>query len=234
MIADMSEKPSKLDGIKGCVFDAYGTLLDVGAAARGCEDALGDKVVPLAEIWRQKQLEYTWLRSLMDSYKDFWHVTGQALDYAMKKLDIENPALRARLMTLYFKLQAYDDAKPCLKALRDAGMKTAILSNASVSMLTSAAIHAGLQDHLDCVFSVDVLSIYKPHPSVYQLAVDGLHLAPEQICFVSSNAWDVAGAAKFGFQVVWLNRGTGQLDELDQTPKAIVSSLSEIPGLVLT
>ena len=226
-------KINKLNGVKACVFDAYGTLLDVAAVAESCRDALGEKVAPLAELWRQKQLEYTWLRSLMDDFQDFWHVTGHALDYAMERLKLNDLPLRARLMELYFKIKAHPDSKPCLEKLRAADMKTAILSNANVSMLFSAINHAGLQGFLDTILSVDKLRTYKPHASVYQMAVDYFNIEPHEICFLSSNAWDVAGASKFGFQVIWINRGNGQLDRLGHEPKLIISSLNDLPQLVL-
>ncbi len=220
------------DDIGACVFDAYGTLFDVAAAAVRCQDALGDQVQPLAAVWRTKQLEYTWLRSLMGEFADFWHVTGQALDYAMETLDLDDAALRTRLMELYLRLDTFPEVRDTLATLTGAGVKTAVLSNASVTMLTAAVKSAELEDLLDAVISVDPLRIYKPHPSVYQLAVDTLILPPERICFMSSNAWDAAGAAHFGFRVVWVNRYGQKAERLPGTPEFEITSLADLPALL--
>jgi len=190
-----------LSSTSACVFDAYGTLLDVTSAARRCRDALGPKADPLAALWRTKQLEYSWLRSLMGRHADFWQVTGEALDYAMETLGVEDAGLRTRLMELYLVLSAYPDAKATLEALKRAGRPAAILSNGSPMMLAAAVKSAGIGDLLEHVISVEDCGIYKPHPSVYALVTKRLGLAPEKICFVSSNAWDAAGGALYGFKV---------------------------------
>ncbi len=222
----------KLKGIGACVFDAYGTLFDVAAAAARCKDALGENAAPLAALWRTKQLEYTWLRSLMGAYVDFWQVTGQGLDFAMGTLKIEDAALRTRLMELYRELDAYPEVKDVLSALKAGGYKTAILSNGSPAMLTAATKSAGIEDLLNAVISVDPIQIYKPDPRVYQLAVDDLGVPAEQICFMSSNAWDAAAAANFGFRVVWCNR-FGQLKErIPGDPVHEITTLSELPPLL--
>ena len=220
-----------LDDIGACVFDAYGTLFDVAAAAARCRDDLGDKAGPLAVLWRTKQLEYTWLRSLMDEYVDFWQVTGDGLDYAMATLGIGGD-LRPRLMDLYMRLDAYGEVKDVLGGLKAAGIKTAILSNGAPAMLEAAAKNAGIDDLLDDVVSVDSIGIYKPHPRVYQLAVDGLDVAAGRICFMSSNAWDVAGAANFGFRVVWVNRFGQQRERLPGAYEHEISTLAELPALL--
>ena len=177
-----------LDDIGACVFDAYGTLFDVAAAAARCRGDLGDKAGPLAALWRTKQLEYTWLRSLMGEYVDFWRVTGDGLDYAMATLGIGGD-VRPRLMDLYMRLDAYGEVKDVLSRLKAADIKTAILSNGTPSMLEAAVKNAGIHDLLDDVLSVDSIGVYKPHPRVYRLAVDGLGLPAGRICFMSSNAW---------------------------------------------
>lgn len=220
-----------LDDIGACVFDAYGTLFDVAAAAARCRDDLGDKAGPLAALWRTKQLEYTWLRSLMDEYVDFWQVTGDGLDYAMATLGIGDD-VRARLMDLYKRLDAYGEVKDVLGGLKAAGIKTAILSNGAPSMLEAAAKNAGIDDLLDDVLSVDSIGVYKPHPRVYRLAVDGLGLPAGRICFMSSNAWDVAGAANFGFRVVWVNRFGQQRERLPGAHEHEISTLAELPALL--
>ncbi len=220
-----------LDDIGACVFDAYGTLFDVAAAAARCRDALGDKAGPLAALWRTKQLEYTWLRSLMGEYVDFWRVTGDGLDYAMATLGIGDD-VRARLMDLYMRLDAYGEVKDVLGGLKAAGIKTAILSNGAPSMLEAAVESAGIADLLDDVLSVDSIGVYKPHPRVYQLAVDGLGLPAGRICFMSSNAWDVSGAANFGFRVVWVNRFGQQPERLPGAHAHEISTLAELPALL--
>ena len=220
-----------LDDIGACVFDAYGTLFDVAAAAARCRDDLGDKAGPLAVLWRTKQLEYTWLRSLMDEYVDFWQVTGDGLDYAMATLGI-GEGLRPRLMDLYMRLDAYGEVKDVLGGLKAAGIKTAILSNGAPAMLEAAVKNAGIDDLLDDVLSVDSIGVFKPHPRVYQLAVDGLDLPAGRICFMSSNAWDVAGAANFGFRVVWVNRFGQQRERLPGAHEHEISTLAELPALL--
>jgi 2-haloacid dehalogenase len=215
-----------------CVFDAYGTLLDVTSAARRCRDALGPKADPLAALWRTKQLEYSWLRSLMGRHADFWQVTGEALDYAMETLGVEDAGLRTRLMELYLVLSAYPDAKATLEALKRAGRPAAILSNGSPMMLASAVKSAGIGDLLEHVISIEDCGIYKPHPSVYALATKRLGLAPEKICFVSSNAWDAAGGALYGFKVAWVNRSSAKPERLPAFPAAEIQSLAGLPALL--
>jgi 2-haloacid dehalogenase len=224
--------PEKIENIGACVFDAYGTLFDVASAAAQCKDDLGDKWEALSDIWRMKQLNYTWLRSLMAEYRDFWQITSDALDFAMDTLDIEDNALRGKLMNLYSTLDAYREVPEMLQTLRASGLKTAILSNGNPTMLDLAVKSAGLDDLFDAVISVDQLQIYKPHPSVYQLAVDELGLPPERICFMSSNAWDVAGAANFGFQVNWVNRFGQATERLPGKPANEIKALDELPALL--
>ncbi|MEO5335670.1 MAG: haloacid dehalogenase type II [Magnetospirillum sp. WYHS-4] len=222
-----------LAGIKACVFDAYGTLFDVAAAARRCADALGGRADDLAALWRTKQLEYTWLRSLMGTpYRDFWQVTGDGLDFAMARLGVADAALRGRLMDLYLNLDAYPDAKETLKRLKGSGMATAILSNGSAGMLGAATTTAGLCKLLDRVLSVDEVDIYKPHPSVYQLACDHLGVAAGEVCFVSSNGWDIAGASWFGFQCVWINRAGQPPERLPGGAQAEIRALADLPPLL--
>ncbi len=218
--------------ISACVFDAYGTLFDVRAAAVRLAGDLGDKAEQLAEIWRAKQLEYTWLRSLMDAYEDFWQITGASLDYAFDVLDIDDDELRAHLMELYFRLDTYGEVKEMLEKLKAGDMKTAILSNGSPSMLISAVRNAGIQDLFDDIFSVDDLGIFKPHPSVYKMAQDRLQAEAKEICFMSSNAWDVAGAAHFGFSVVWVNRFAQHQERIPGDPARQIKNLSQLPALV--
>jgi len=219
-------------GIKGCVFDAYGTLFDFNSAVAHCRDALGEKADELSKMWREKQLQYTWLRSLMGRHKDFWRVTGDALDYAMESLHIRDEALRTRLMRLYSTLEVFPEVPDVLQQLRSRGLKTAILSNGSPEMLLSAAGATGIDHLLDAILSVEAAGIYKPHPSVYQIAVDSLSLEPQAICFVSSNAWDAHGASTFGMKVAWCNRYGQEREILPGSPDVEISNLAEIPSIL--
>ncbi len=223
---------AKIEDIGACVFDAYGTLFDVAAAAAQCRDALGDKADELSAIWRTRQLEYTWLRSLMQEYVEFWQVTGDGLDYALAALGIKDDALRQRLMDIYMRLDAYPEVKDVLTALKAGGIKTAVLSNGSPEMLSSAVDNATIADLLDDVFSVDSIGVYKPHPSVYQMAVDGLGVEAGRICFMSSNAWDAAAAANFGFRVVWVNRFGQPQERIPGNPEHEVKTLEALPPLL--
>jgi len=218
--------------VKACVFDAYGTLFDFASAAKGCRDVLGDAIDKLTALWRDKQLQYTWLRALQGRHADFWQVTGDALDFALETLAIDKPGLRDRLMSLYLTLDAFPEVPDVLTRLKKAGLRTAILSNGSPKML-EAVVNAGKLDALlDAVLSVETVGVYKPHPKVYQLAVDRLGIPAAAIAFQSSNAWDAYAASAFGMQVVWCNRYGQRRERLPGTPDRTVTSLAELPGLV--
>ena len=222
-----------LTGIEACVFDAYGTLLDVRSATARLAHELDGKAEQVGTLWRQRQLEYTWLRSLMRRHGDFWAVTRDALDHAFGALGLrDDDDLKNRLMDAYLSLDAYPDVAPALAELRRAGMRTAILSNGTPAMLKAGVRSAGIGDSLDAVLSVEDVGIFKPDPSVYQLACDRLGLERDRICFVSSNGWDVAGAATFGFQTVWLNRFDQERDRLPGGPRLILRGLDALPALV--
>lgn len=222
-----------LEGIGACVFDAYGTLFDVNFPVQKLAAEIGEKADDLTKLWRQKQLEYTWLRSLMGTHADFWHVTGDALDYSLEALKIEDVGLRDELMTLYLKLDAYPDVAETLKAIRAKSKRTAILSNGSPSMLDSAVRAAGLEKFIDLVMSAEDVGIYKPSRRVYRHAMQKLqvHDAPS-ICFVSANSWDAQAAAQFGFQAVRLVRSGGQDDRIPGKPAATIQSLAELAALI--
>jgi 2-haloacid dehalogenase len=194
-----------LSGIRACVFDAYGTLFDYASAAAGCRDVLGDRIGPLTALWRDKQLQYSWLRALQGRHADFWQVTSDALDFALETLGLDDPPLRARLMDLYRTLDAFPEVRVMLQRLKAAGLKTAILSNGSPDMLDAAVDKAGIGGLLDAVLSVELVGVYKPQPKVYQLAVDRLTIPAGAISFQSSNAWDAYAASAFGMRVVWCN-----------------------------
>ena len=220
-------------GIRACVFDAYGTLFDFGSAAAGCADVLGEKAAPLTALWRDKQLQYSWLRGLQGRYVPFWQVTGEALDYAMETLGLQQDAiLRARLMDLYLTLGTFPEVPAVLQTLRQAGFATAILSNGSPDMLASAVQGAGLVDAFDAVISVDEVGTFKPDRRVYQQALDRLGLPAEAIAFQSSNAWDAHAASAFGMRVVWCNRYGQMRERLPGAPDAEIRTLAELPGLL--
>lgn len=221
-----------LQDIGACVFDAYGTLFDTASAAARCKETLGGDWMKVADLWRQKQLEYSWLRSLMGRHIDFWHVTGDSLDYALATVKRQDPALRAMLMQQYLNLEPYPEVPDVLRGLKDKGMKTAILSNGSPTMLTAAVNSAGLSAWIDAALSVEAVGVYKPHPSVYQIAVDKLALPAARICFLSSNGWDAAGAAAFGFRTVWVNRRAAPPENLPASPERQITSLARLPALL--
>jgi 2-haloacid dehalogenase len=221
-----------LDGIRACVFDAYGTLFDFGSAAARCRDVLGDRIGPLTTQWRDKQLAYSWLRGLQGRHADFWQVTGDALDYVLAGMAIDDRALRDRLMALYLTLEVFPEVTAMLARLKQAGLTTAILSNGSPRMLAAAVAGARLDGLLDHVLSVEEVGVFKPHPKVYQLALDRLGLPAEAISFQSSNGWDAYAASAFGMRVVWCNRQGGPPELLPGAPDREIRSLAELPSLV--
>ena len=222
----------KLTGIKACVFDAYGTLFDVNAAAAHCADDLGDKWQPLAELWRAKQLQYTWLRALQKDYADFWQVTGDALDFSMASLDIDDTALRSRLMDLYMALDAYPEVATVLEQLQAKGIKTAILSNGSPDMLASAVENAGIADHLDAVMSVHDFKTFKTAPVVYEMPLKEFSISADEVSFQSSNAWDAHAGSAFGYKVCWINRFGQARERLPGDPDIELATLSPLPDIV--
>ena len=221
-----------LRGIEACVFDAYGTLFDFAAATRRCKDELGENSDKLAALWRDKQLQYTWLRAVQGRHADFWQVTGDALDFSLGTLGLERPSLRERLMELYLTLDAFPEVPNVLRQLQLAGLRTAILSNGSPKMLEAAVKGAGLDGLFDAVLSVESVGVYKPHPKVYQLAVDRLGVPARAIAYQSSNAWDACAASAFGMQVVWCNRYGQHAERLPGAPDCEVKSLTQLPALV--
>jgi 2-haloacid dehalogenase len=219
---------TRFENIKACVFDAYGTLFDVHSAVGRYKSRLGEAADAVSALWRTKQLEYTWLRSLMGKHEDFWCVTGDALDYAMDAHNVDDSALREALMKAYLALDAYPEVKEVLRALREAGYQTAILSNGSPDMLKAAVDSAGINDLLDACLSVEEVGIFKPHPKVYRLAVDRLGVRAGEISFQSSNAWDAVGAATFGMRVAWVNRFGQKRERLTADPQAEIGDLRQL------
>lgn len=223
--------------ITTCIFDAYGTLFDVAAAARQAAaepefPQLRDTWAQLANHWRLKQLQYTWLRAITDSHTDFWEVTQNGLDWALEATDLDgNPEVRQRLLDLYWQLQAYPEVPAMLRALKDAGLNTAILSNGSPAMLDGAVQSAGLEQVLDDVLSVESIGIFKPDSRVYDLVGNRFNCDRSDVLFVSSNGWDAAGAAGYGFTTAWVNRAGEPMDRLPWTPQHILTDLTTIPNL---
>ncbi|WP_310449221.1 haloacid dehalogenase type II [Sulfuritalea sp.] len=219
-----------LKHIAACVFDAYGTLFDVSSVARGAQDALGERWQALSDLWRTKQLQYTWLRGLGGHHADFWQVTGDALDFAMGTLGIEDDALRARLMDLYLRIAAYPEVPAMLAELKSRGIKLAILSNGTPQMLAAAVANSGIAEYFDAVLSVEEVGVFKPHPSVYGMAPQRLKVSKEQICFLSSNGWDAFAAKAFGFRVLWCNRFGQMPERIPGTPDGEIADLSLLPA----
>jgi 2-haloacid dehalogenase len=228
----MTQKPRSLVGVQACVFDAYGTLFDFASAAARCPDIPEDRHAALTTLWRDKQLQYSWLRTLENRYADFWQVTGDALDFALESLDLETPLLRERLMDLYLGLEPFAEVPAVLTALREAGFRTAILSNGSPMMLEALVKRSNLETMFDAVLSVDAVRAFKTHPSVYQYALRALGLAANAIAFQSSNAWDAHGASDFGMRVVWCNRYGQRRERLPGNPDFEIKTLAELPALL--
>ena len=223
--------------ITTCVFDAYGTLFDVAAAAREAAKepafaAIAETWPQLAEHWRLKQLQYSWLRAVTGAHCDFWQVTQEGLDWALEKMDVAgDPALRERLLALYWELQAYPEVPDMLRALKDGGLNTAILSNGSPEMLNGAVKSAGIGEVLDVSLSVESVGIFKPDSSVYDLVGQHFGCAKEEVLFVSSNGWDAAAATGYGFDTAWVNRGGDPVDRLPWKPAHQLQDLTGIPAL---
>lgn len=223
--------------ITTCIFDAYGTLFDVAAAARNAaaepgRDAFAEKWPAIANHWRLKQLQYTWLRAVMGTHTDFWEVTQNGLDWALEAEGLGGDAeLRERLLQLYWELDAYPEVPAMLKALKAAGLNTAILSNGSPDMLQGAVDSAGIGPVLDDTLSVESVGIFKPAGVVYDLVCERFGCAKEDVLFVSSNGWDAAAAAGYGFRTAWVNRAGEPMDRLPAKPDTVLSDLTTIPDI---
>lgn len=223
--------------ITTCIFDAYGTLFDVAAAARiaAAEPAfpqLADTWPAVAEHWRLKQLQYTWLRAITGAHTDFWRVTQDGLDWALERNALaDNAPLRERLLALYWELQAYPEVPAMLHTLKESGMNTAILSNGSPDMLNGAVESAGISDVLDDCLSVESVGIFKPDARVYDLVGQRFGCTKNEVLFVSSNGWDAAGASGYGFNTAWVNRAGEPVDRLPWVPQHILTDLTGIPDL---
>jgi 2-haloacid dehalogenase len=225
------ERPS---GIRACVFDAYGTLFDVRNVAVGVIDRTGVDSKAFFDIWRAKQLEYSWLRAVTGHHVDFWRVTRDALDYALESIGISDSTLGSAMMDGYLRLPIFPDVLPTLEQLRASGLRRAILSNGTAHMLGAIVAHAGVTEHFEALLSVDEVGIFKPHPRVYALASERLSLPAEQICFVSSNGWDAWSARAFGFRVVWCNRRAQPRERLPSAPDGEIADLRDLSAWINT
>lgn len=222
--------------ITTCVFDAYGTLFDVAAAAREAaaepgREAFAQHWPAIAKTWRLKQLQYTWLRATSGVHQDFWSVTRDGLDFALEEQGLDDADLRDRLLQLYWELSAYTEVPGMLAALKSQGLNTAILSNGTPDMLDGAVKAAGIGDMLDVSLSVQSLGVFKPDRRVYQLVGEYFGCAAREVLFVSSNCWDACAASGFGFTVAWANRAGEPMDRLPWKPQHVVSDLTTIPEI---
>lgn len=221
-----------LNATEICVFDAYGTLFDFNSAVARHRAAIGPKADALAEMWRSKQVQYTWLRNGMESYAGFWQVTGEALDHCLAACGIVDTAVRDRLMGAYLALDPFPEVPAMLERLKRAGKRLAILSNGNPGMLDPVVAASGLGDRFEAVLSVDAVGVFKPDPRVYRLVEERCGVSPGKVCFLSSNCWDAHGAAHFGFATVWINRGRAPDDNLPGRPVATIEDLSPLPSLL--
>ena len=210
------------------VFDAYGTLFDFHAAVSRHHAAAGPDAALFSELWRQKQIEYTWTHTLAGRYVEFWTLTQRALDYCFERFPSVDRRLRAQLLDAYLKLDAYPDALKVLRALKARGEHTAILTNGSPAMVGAAVEAAGLKAELDAVLSVDTVKMFKPRPEVYRLVTDHFKCRPADVTFVSSNRWDVMAGTSVGFRALWINRSKLPDEYKDFPPR---ETLSDLGGL---
>ena len=221
----------KIENIKAYVFDAYGTLFDVNSAAAKCKEKLGSKWEGFANAWRTTQLEYTWLRSLMKKHKNFWEITEDSLDHTMETFKIKKE-MRNELLDLYKKLSPYPEVKKCLDGLKAKKIKIAILSNGTPELLKMLVENNNIQNYFDDIFSIETVGVYKPDSRVYEMPVKKYDCKPENICFMSSNTWDVSGSGVFGYSAVWVNRLNKVFDKLSYKPKYVINNLEELLKII--
>ena len=220
-----------MKNIKAIIFDAYGTLFDVNSAAEKYKDKIGDKWKSFANYWRTTQLEYTWLRSLMDRHKDFWQVTEDSLDKSMKAFKID-PSMRNELLELYKILSTFSEVKEVLKALKEKNYRLAILSNGTPTLLNELVKSNNLDNIFDDIFSIEEVGIYKPDSKVYDMPIKKYKIQKEEVAFLSANTWDVSGAGNYGYSSIWVNRNNNIFDNLDYKPKNVVKNLKQLLDIV--
>jgi len=221
----------KIENIEACVFDAYGTLFDVNSAAAKCKKKLGNRWESFANAWRTTQLEYTWLRSLMKRHKNFWEITEDSLDHTMETFKIKQ-GMRNELLNLYKELSPYPEVKECLEGLKSKKIKMAILSNGTPDLLKGLVESNNIQNYFDDILSIETVGIYKPDSKVYDMPIKKYDCKPENICFMSSNTWDVSGGGVFGFNAVWVNRFDKVFDKLSYKPKFVIKNLKELLKII--
>ena len=220
-----------MENVKAIIFDAYGTLFDVNSAAEKCKDKIGDKWERFANFWRTTQLEYTWLRSLMDKHKDFWQVTEDSLDKSMKVFDID-PSMRNELLNLYKVLSPFEEVPETLKTLKEKKFKLAILSNGTPSLLDELVKSNHLDNLFDDIFSIEQVGVYKPSSRVYDMPIKKYNINKSEVAFLSANTWDVSGGGNYGYQSIWVNRNNNIFDNLDFKPKYQITDLNKLIQLV--
>ena len=220
-----------MKNIKAIIFDAYGTLFDVNSAAEKCKDKIGEKWERFANFWRTTQLEYTWLRSLMERHKDFWQVTEDSLDKSMKAFDID-PSMRNELLNLYKVLSPFEEVPETLKTLKEKKFKLAILSNGTPSLLDELVKSNHLDNLFDDIFSIEQVGVYKPSSRVYDMPIKKYNINKSEVAFLSANTWDVSGGGNYGYQSIWVNRNNNIFDNLDFKPKYQITDLNKLTQLV--
>ena len=220
-----------MKNVKAIIFDAYGTLFDVNSAAEKCKDKIGDKWEGFANFWRTTQLEYTWLRSLMDRHKDFWQVTEDSLDKSIKVFNID-PSMKNELLNLYKILSPYKEVPETLKTLKEKKFKLAILSNGTPSLLDELVKSNHLDNLFDDIFSIEQVGVYKPSSRVYDMPIKKYNINKSEVAFLSANTWDVSGGGNYGYQSIWVNRNNNIFDNLDFKPKYQITDLSKLIQLV--
>jgi len=220
-----------MKNIKAIIFDAYGTLFDVNSAAEKCKDKIGHKWENFANYWRTTQLEYTWLRSLMNRYKDFWKITEDSLDKSMKVFNIDI-SMRNELLNLYKKLSPYPEVKKVLNNLKEKNYKIAILSNGTPSLLNELVLSNNLDNVFDDIFSIEEVKIYKPDSKVYNIPINKYQINKDEAAFLSANTWDVSGGGNFGYNSIWVNRNKNIFDNLDYEPKNEIENLTQLLDIV--
>ena len=216
-----------MENVKAIIFDAYGTLFDVNSAGEKCKDKIGDKWEVFANFWRTTQLEYTWLRSLMDRHKNFWQITEDSLDKSIKVFDID-PSMRNELLNLYKILLPYNEVPGTLKALKEKKFKLAILSNGTPSLLDELVKSNHLDNLFDDIFSIEKVGVYKPSSRVYDMPIKKYNIDKSEVAFLSANTWDVSGGGNYGYQSIWVNRNNNIFDNLDFKPKYQITDLNKL------
>ena len=220
-----------MKNIKAIIFDAYGTLFDVNSAAEKCKDKIGGKWENFSNYWRTTQLEYTWLRSLMNRHKDFWTVTEDSLDKSMQVFKIE-PSMRNELLDLYKVLSTFPEVKGVLKKLKEKNYKLAILSNGTPSLLNELVKSNNLDNIFNDIFSIEEVKIYKPNSKVYDIPINKYKIKKNEVAYLSANTWDVSAGGNYGFNPVWVNRNNNIFDNLDYKPKNEVKNLKQLLDIV--